>query len=191
MDALAVLNLFAVLLAVAGALGGGMHLLHEVRIRRNASALLVRASRAEASNDLAKAEQSLRQYLNIKRADGSAWKWYARIVDEHASDRLQRDQVLLVQEEALRHNPSDLDLERRCAELALERARYKQDPALYDDARRRLTNLIEKLPATSQGRSKARKPREKALTVHDLSVVGRIAQASVAHKSCLTTLADH
>ena len=145
------LRLLAVLLVVAGTLGGGMHLLHELRIRRNASALLLRASRAEASNDLEKAEQSLRQYLKIKRDDGSAWKWYARVVDERASDRRQRDHVLPVHEQALRHNPGDLSLERRCADLALERARSNQDPAFFDDARRRVKSLIEKLPATSQG----------------------------------------
>ncbi len=142
----------AVLLAVALVLGGGMHLVHEIQIRRNASALLVRAKSAEAGKDLEKAEQSLRQYLKIRRGDASAWKWYARVVDEHASDRRQRDRVLPVHEEALKYNPGDLKLERRCALVALELARYKNTPELYIEAQRHLTNLIQKPPRNSEGR---------------------------------------
>jgi tetratricopeptide (TPR) repeat protein len=145
------LRFLTVLLVLAVTCLGGMHLLHEVQIRRNASDLLRRASRAEARDDLETAEQSLRQYLKIKREDGTAWKWYARIVDEHDSDRRQRDQVLLVHEQALRYNRGDLKLERRCALLALERARYTKEVGWYNDAQRRLSNLIEKLPTTSQG----------------------------------------
>ena len=52
-----------ILLAAVALLGGGMHLVHGVQVRRNASALLDRAGRAEAGNDLEKAEQSLSQYL--------------------------------------------------------------------------------------------------------------------------------
>ena len=59
-----------------------------------------------------------------QREDGAAWEWYARVVDQHDSDRRQRDRVLLVHEQALRYNPGDSKLERRCADLALELARY-------------------------------------------------------------------
>ena len=48
------------------------------------------------------------------------------------------DRVFLVHEEALRHNPGDLKLERRCADLALEMGRYS-------DAQRLLKNLDEKV----------------------------------------------
>ncbi len=141
----------AVLLAVAAALGGGMHLVHDLQIRRNASALLDRARRAESSNDLEKVEQSLGQYLQIRREDGPAWEWYARVVLKRDSDHRQRDRVLLVYEQALRHNPGDLKLERRCADVALELARYKNELGWYDDAQRHLTILIEQLPLNSQG----------------------------------------
>ena len=105
----------AVLIAVATVLGVGMHLAHSVQIRRNASALLDRARRAEAGNDLEEAEQSLSQYLKIRRGDGPAWVWYAQVVDQHDPDRRQRERVLLVHEQALRNNPGNQKLGRRCA----------------------------------------------------------------------------
>ena len=138
----------AVLLAAVALLGGGMHLVHGFQVRRNASALLDRARRAEAGNDLEKAEQSLRQYLNLRREDGPAWKWYAQVVDQQDSDRRRRERVFLVYEQALRYNPGDAKLERRCADLALELRRYS-------DAQRHLTNLLEKRPKDSQGQPAA------------------------------------
>jgi tetratricopeptide (TPR) repeat protein len=126
----------AILLAVVALLGGGMHLVHGFQIRRNASALLDRARRAEADKDLDKAEQSLSQYLNLRREDGPTWAWYARVVDEHDSQN-GREHVFLVHEEAFRYNPADSKLERRCAELALEVGRYS-------DAQRHLKNLRDK-----------------------------------------------
>ena len=140
----------AVLLGFAAVFGGGMHLAHEVQIRRNASALLDRARRAEARRDLKEAGQSLSQYLKIRREDGPAWEWYARLVDQHDSDPGQRDRVLLVNEQALRYNPRNLKLERRCADVAMELARYKNAPERYNDAHRHLTKLIERLPGNSQ-----------------------------------------
>ena len=64
-----------VLLAVVALLGGSIHLVHGIQIKRNASALLDRARRAEAGNDLEKAEQSLGQFLNIRRYDANESTW--------------------------------------------------------------------------------------------------------------------
>jgi len=132
--------------------GGGMHLVHETQIQRNASVLLDRARRAEAGNDLEKAEQSLRAYLNIKREDAPAWEWYARVVDQRETEHRRRERVFLIHEQALRHNPGDLNLERRCADLALELERY-------NDARHHLMNLrenlLDKVPKDSQGQPAA------------------------------------
>ena len=113
-----------------------MHLVHGIQVRRNASALLDRASRAEAGDDLEKAEQSLGQYLTLRREDGAAWKRYAQLLDRRDADRQRRERVFLVHEEALRYNPGDSQLERRCADLALELRRYT-------DAQRHLTNLLD------------------------------------------------
>ena len=134
----------AVLVVVVAVLGGGIHLVHGFQMQRNASALLDRARRAEAGEDLVRTEQSLSEYLNIKRENGPAWAWYARVVDQrNPSGRgRQRDRVFLVHEQALRYNPGDAKLERRCAAIALELGRY-------NDARRHLSALLEQLPEDS------------------------------------------
>ena len=98
-----------ILLTVIVVLGGGMHLVHGIQIRRNASVLLDRARKAETGKDLETAEQSLSQYLNINHEDGNAWKEYARVLDEKNTDPQRRDQVFLVHEQALRYNPEDLN----------------------------------------------------------------------------------
>jgi len=120
---------------------------HGFQMRRNASALLDRARLAEAGNKLDKAEEALSQYLSINRDDGATWAWYARVVDRRDSEGRRRERIFLVHEQALRHNPGDLKLERRCADLALELGRY-------NDARQHLMNL-EKVPRDSQGQSAA------------------------------------
>jgi hypothetical protein len=96
-----------VILTVVAVLGGGMYIAHEIQTRRNASALLDRARRAEAGKDLETAEQSLSQYLNIKREDKETWKWYARVVDKKNAGPRRLNQVFLVHEQAFRYNPDD------------------------------------------------------------------------------------
>ena len=136
----------AILLAVAAVLGGGIYVVHEAQVRRNASSLLDRARRAETGKELQKAEQSLSQFLSINRDDGPAWAWYARLVDQQnpAGDRLER--VFLVHEQALRYNAADLKLERKCADLAMQLKRFK-------DADRHLSALFNQLPVASQDKS--------------------------------------
>ena len=68
----------------------------------------------------------------VRRGGGTA-----RIVDRRDTDRLRRGRVYLIHMEALRHNPGDMVLERRCAELALELGRY-------GDARSYLTDLLDR-----------------------------------------------
>ena len=137
-----------ILLTVVAVLGGGMHLAHGIQVRRNASVLLDRARRAEAGDDLGKTEQALGQYLRLEREHGPTWKWYARVVDQQNTDPRRRNQVFLVHEEALRYNPGDPVLERRCADLALELGRYKE-------AQRHLANLLENAEKNSQGQPAA------------------------------------
>jgi cellulose synthase operon protein C len=125
----------AVLVIAATVLGGGIHLMHGFQMRRNASALLDRARRAESADDLAKAEESLERYLNVLPDDGSAWVWYASVVDRRIADRRKLERNFLVHEEALRHEPGDAKLLRRCADLALELGRYH-------DAHRHFSGLL-------------------------------------------------
>ena len=61
------LRVLGLLVALAAVIGTGMHVAHGIQIQRNASALLDRACRAQAGNDLAVAEQLLSQYLNLRR----------------------------------------------------------------------------------------------------------------------------
>ncbi len=132
------LNLvFLTALLVGGTVAGvGIHLVHGFQVRRNAWALLDRARRAESAHDMAKAEQSLGRYLDLRGEEGPVWAWYARVVDDRIVDRRRLDRDFLVHEEALRHNRSDARLERRCAEIAMEMGRH-------NDARRHLVHLLE------------------------------------------------
>jgi cellulose synthase operon protein C len=133
-----------ILFAAAVLLGGGMHLVHGVQVRRNAAALLDRASRAEAGGDLEKAEQSLKQYLSFRRDDGPAWKQYAQLVDQRDPRGRGREQVFLIYEQALRNNVGDAKVERRCADLALELQRFS-------DAQRHLKKLLDVASEHSAG----------------------------------------
>ena len=128
---------------ILGLCGAGTFLLHKIQMQRNAKALLTRARSAEASGKLVEAEESLSLYLGLKHDDSSAWADFAHVTDERAKDPRQRERVFLVCEEALRKNPDDRRLERRCAELAMELERP-------GDARRhleRLENAIQADPA--------------------------------------------
>src|SRR5208337_2381938 len=132
-----------ILLAVLAGFSGAMYLVHGMQVQRKASSLLDRARIAEAANDLEKTEQALGQYLRLEREHGPTWKWYARVVDQRDSDRRRRARVFLVHEEALRYNPGDPELERRCADLALELGRYKE-------AQSHLASLLEKAENDTQ-----------------------------------------
>ena len=128
--------LLGVVMAVL-VLGGAAHLVHGRQVQRNASALLDRARKAEEQGEGAKAAEALGQYLSLRPRDGETWRWYARVRDEVTTDSRRRDQVYLVYEEALRYNPGDLALERRCVDLALELR-----PARTADAKRHLKVLL-------------------------------------------------
>ena len=124
--------------------GGASYLVRSYQLRRNASVLLDRARSAEADKDLGKAAESLSQYLSIKSQDGLTWAWYARVVDQQTPQGRGRADVYLVHEEALRFQPGDPQLERKCADLALELERYS-------DARRHLQLLHSRAPKDSHG----------------------------------------
>src|SRR5271157_2471678 len=119
------------------ALSGAACLVHGRQVQRNASALLDRARKDEEQGKASKAAEALGQYLSLRPRDGDTWRWYARVLDEVTTDSRRRDQVYLVYEEALRYNPSDPVLERRCADLALELR-----PERTADAKRHLKVLL-------------------------------------------------
>ena len=127
-------------LTVLGLCGLGAFLVHEVQMRRNAAALLTRARSAEAAGELREAEETLSLYLGIKGEDSSAWIDFARVTDDRARNPRDRERVYLVCEEALRKNPGNRKLERRCAELAMDLERR-------GDARRHLKQLEDSIQA--------------------------------------------
>ncbi len=123
------------------ALSGALYLAHNRQVARNASALLLHAHRTEERGDAPATCQVLRRYLNLKPADQEAWRWYARILDQVLSGADRGNELYLVYQEALRHNPDDRSLERRCVDLALELR-----PQRTADARRYL-GLLQLAPA--------------------------------------------
>jgi tetratricopeptide (TPR) repeat protein len=135
-------------LAVAAAVAGVIYFGRPYQVKRHASDLKRRAMRAVADQDLAKAAELLRMYLGIEREDGPAWSTYARVVEEraraHEMQVRELEQVYLLHEEALRHNHEDRALERKCADLALELARFS-------DARQHLEVLYQKAPKNARG----------------------------------------
>src|SRR5579885_1890508 len=123
----------AILIAGLAILGGGLHLVHGLQIRRNASALKDRALRAEAGRDPAKAEETWGHYLSLRPDDGEAWARYARLVDREGVDRRRLERSYLISRQALPHNPDDRALKRRCAELAMELGRPGDAVELLDE----------------------------------------------------------
>jgi tetratricopeptide (TPR) repeat protein len=146
MRRLDLVSLSVVLLAMC-LLAGGLYAAHEIQVRRNASALLDRAGRAEAQNDLKTAEVALERFLKLNPRDKLGWQSYARVVDARNTDprRRERERVYLVHTQALRFNPDDMKLLRRCADLAIELGRFQ-------DAHRYLWKLLEKVARDSQGK---------------------------------------
>ena len=128
--------LLGVVMAVL-VLGGAAYLARGRQVQRNASALLDRARKDEEQGKASKAAEALGQYLSLRPRDGDTWRWYARVLDEVTTDSRRHDQVYLVYEEALRYNPDDPALERRCVDLALELR-----PERTADAKRHLKALL-------------------------------------------------
>jgi tetratricopeptide (TPR) repeat protein len=131
-------------------LGGATYFVHGYQVQLNARKLLDRARKAEDEGKLVRAAESLSQYLSLKNDDGESWRWYAQVLDKlYADGTLRaREKVYMVQEEALRHDSGDSELERRCADLALELGRS-------GDARRHLQRLLGGLPEQAKTGPKA------------------------------------
>ena len=117
---------------------GAVYLAHSRQVARNASALLVHARQAEERGHASETCQALERYLGLRPTDRDAWRWYAKVYDHIAINRGRGDELYLVYQEALRQNPDDRSLERRCVDLALELR-----PQRTADARRFLVALQE------------------------------------------------
>lgn len=129
----------AVILMLGAAAAVSVYFLHEYQVRRNVAELLDLARRKEAGGDREKAVEYLKQYLSLRKDDGAVWLWYARILNEKASESADRQELYEVHEKAARYNPDNLELRRRCADLAMVLGRHR-------DASRNLLILYERLP---------------------------------------------
>lgn len=117
-------------LGVLAAAGGSMYLLHGYQVRRRAGAMLDVARRAEESGDLAKAAAYLNRYIGLNHEDGPAYAWHARVVDKKTAPAARGERLLGVFEEAVRRNPDDRELERRCAEIAMDPRIFRHEDAI-------------------------------------------------------------
>ena len=105
---------------VGPGLGVATYFVHDFQMKRNAKSLLDMADEAQAKGKPEKAAESLSRYLELEKRDGKTYERYARVLDELYKDEPRRQgQVLEVYQEALRFNPEDPKLLRRCAELAM------------------------------------------------------------------------
>ena len=93
--------------------------------------------KAEEQGQLSSTCDALGRYLGLNPGDGQTWRWYAQALDQNTTGGLSRDRLYLVFEEALRHNPDDATLERRCVDLAMELR-----PQRTKDAKRHLAVLL-------------------------------------------------
>ena len=59
-------------------------------------------------------------YLNLQRDDGSAWEWYAEVVDKNTPRSRRRNNVLELYEQALLTNRDNPKIERHCVDVAME-----------------------------------------------------------------------
>ncbi len=118
-------------------LGGAACFVRSRQVQRNAFALIERARKEELQGNRATAAEALHRYLGLRPNDSETWRSYARLTDESTTDPRRREQVYLVYQEALSHNPDDQALERRSVDLALELR-----PERTADARRFLKDLI-------------------------------------------------
>ena len=77
-------------------------------------------SKAEKDGKQAKAAEIPQPLPESDKDDGETYKWYARVLDELYAEVPRRQELVLnVYQEALRFNPDDTQLERRCADLAM------------------------------------------------------------------------
>jgi tetratricopeptide (TPR) repeat protein len=170
------------LIAVLALFGTAVYFLHEFQIKRNASALLAIAYRAENSGGLEKAKNTLSNYLKIQPQDSKRWKQYAKVVKAAGWARIHKQQVFLVHEQALHYNPGDSELERECVALALDGTL-----ARYGDAKRHVDSLIAKVPKDTQGKPVA---AEELADLEELA--GRceqgLAQYAAAEKSFMDAI---
>ena len=77
--------LFSLVIGTA-ILGGGVHVLHGVQVKRSATTLLALANRAEKEERVEEFEQYLSRYIAFRPGDAEALIRYGRLLEDQAKD---------------------------------------------------------------------------------------------------------
>ncbi|MBL8798796.1 MAG: tetratricopeptide repeat protein [Planctomycetia bacterium] len=112
-------KLLAGLLVGAAVFAVGVHLLHGFQERRNASALLRQADRAEQDQQPQQAITYLKNYLGLMPRDTEVLARYGQALERAAVTPNARVHALLVLEQVLRREPQRHDIRRRVVNLAM------------------------------------------------------------------------
>jgi tetratricopeptide (TPR) repeat protein len=132
-------KLIAVIVVTAVVLGGGVHVLHGVQVKRNAATLLKQADQAEKDGDLSRAEDSIDRYLTLRPNDVEGLARYAAILEKRASSDEGRLRAVKVYERVIRLDGGRADLRRKLAEMMVSLGQYRSAEthidALLEDSR--------------------------------------------------------
>jgi tetratricopeptide (TPR) repeat protein len=134
----------------------GAYGIYRLQVRRNAGALLEKAHRAMAKGDLAKSEESLRLYLGYKPDHPSALASYGLVLSKLAQTQDERQKAFKVCERALGLDPSQHDVRRRAADLAMSLG-------MFTAARNHLTTLLGRSEPGRAEKGRIVSPEESAL----------------------------
>ena len=119
----------AALLVVIVTIGGGVHLLHGMQVRRTAVALLDRAMKAEKAGRLDRAEDYLQRYLTYRPADVDGLVRLGDLLEKRAGTGEARQRILDVFEKAVRLAPDRLEIRRHLVDLQVADGRLEEAKA--------------------------------------------------------------
>ncbi|HWY88636.1 MAG TPA: tetratricopeptide repeat protein [Gemmataceae bacterium] len=93
--------------------GVGIHFLHEFQMRRNTGSLLERADRAQEAGDLDQALTYYTHYLASEPGDSAARAKFALVLDQHANNPGEWDDVVSTFKQVLERDPGRTDIRYR------------------------------------------------------------------------------
>jgi tetratricopeptide (TPR) repeat protein len=133
------LRYLACLLGVVVVLGGGVHLLRALQVKRNARAFLAQADQAEKDDDTDQALEYLRRYLACVPSDTEALARLGLLLEKRARTPQGRMRVFEILEEVLRRKPDQDRARRQLVKVALDLGRFA-------DARTHIEVLLRAAP---------------------------------------------
>ncbi len=121
-------------------LGGGVHLVHALQVKSNASGLRRQADLAQEEDRLQDVEKYLRRYLGYVPDDIDALATLGLTLDKLTKHPKERRRVFELLDEVLRKDPERREIREKQVRLAMELGRY--DPGRYADAAFHLEYLL-------------------------------------------------